>query len=75
MPSRRHRILPLFGFGALVLFAVSVIATTTADPADAADRKFSLPSGVLGELSGMAMSIEHPGVMYANIDSGNTNER
>jgi hypothetical protein len=58
----------------LVGAAAYVLAPNGTPPAGAADRAFTLPAGVLGELSGMATSLAHPGVVYMNNDSGNTNE-
>lgn len=37
------------------------------------ERAFTLPGG-LAEISGMAMSLRHPGIVYAHNDSGNASE-
>ncbi|WP_327738658.1 putative Ig domain-containing protein [Streptomyces nojiriensis] len=48
-------------------------AAAAAAAAPAPEKKCTLPGG-LAELSGLAMSRKHPGVLYAVNDSGNTNQ-
>ncbi|MET7619195.1 putative Ig domain-containing protein [Streptomyces sp. NPDC005408] len=55
-----------------VLLAAPPSRATEA-PAAAPERACTLPSG-LAELSGLATSTKHPGIVYAVNDSGNTNQ-
>ncbi|MFP3965081.1 Ig domain-containing protein [Actinomadura fulvescens] len=62
---------------AVATAAVLLPAAPAAPAAHAAppppERAFTLPAG-LAEISGLAMSVKHPGVAYAHNDSGNTTE-
>ncbi|WP_158893353.1 hypothetical protein [Amycolatopsis anabasis] len=66
----------LVRLGTVALAALTVLVWS--EPSQAAgvppvEKKFTLPDG-LAELSGLAMSARHPGVVYAHNDSGNPAE-
>ncbi|MEC4018583.1 putative Ig domain-containing protein [Streptomyces sp. H27-D2] len=77
LPSRSAA--ALLAAGALVTALCSLPSPATATPAApaaptaAAEPRCTLPAG-LAELSGLALSSRHPGVLYAVNDSGNTNQ-
>lgn len=74
----RRRISPAAARASAVAAATALVATGFgAAPAYAADpptQVCSIADGRIGESSGLALSLKHPGVVYTHNDSGNTTE-